>query len=110
MCIGTPEQHVNTSVKHLNDGSPPANIIKKEPITNPSSVGANAAASSSNGNSNDSNNNNDLNDAKSVNSGNPLLGDDKEPTNDSSIPDDCMKRYHHVEMFFLISHFSHLQY
>lgn len=86
-CIGTPEQHVNTSTKHLNDGSPPAKIIKKEPITNPSSVGANVATSSSNGNSNDSNNNNDLNDVKSV--GNPLLSDEKEPTNESSIPDDC---------------------
>lgn len=92
--IGTPEQLVNTSVKHHSDGSPPATIIKKESITNPASVGANIAASSSNGNSNDSNNNNDLNDAKNVNSGNPLLSDDKEPTNENSIPDDCESNSH----------------
>jgi hypothetical protein len=41
-------------------------------------------------NSNDSNNNNDTNDNKNSNSsGNPLLPDEKDPTNDNSITDEC---------------------
>lgn len=84
--LGTSEQLVVTSIKH-EDGSPPTNIIKKEPA--PSSSGS-GASTSSNVNSNDSNNNNDTNDNKNSNSsGNPLLPDEKDPTNDNSITDEC---------------------
>jgi hypothetical protein len=85
--LGSTEQLIVTSIKH-EDGSPPTNIIKKEPT--PSSSSGSGASTSSNVNSNDSNNNNDTNDNKNSNSsGNPLLPDEKVPSNDNSITDDC---------------------
>lgn len=90
LVLGSTEQLVVTSIKH-EDGSPPTNIIKKEPT--PSSSTGSGASSSSNVNSNDSNNNNDTNDNKNSNSsGNPLLPDEKDPTNDNSITDECKLR------------------
>ena len=60
-------------------------------------------------NSNDSNNNNDTNDNKNSNSsGNPLLPDEKDATNDNSITDECkpqnidneQKSPHLINFFF----------
>ena len=86
---GTSEQLVVTSIKH-EDGSPPTNIIKKEPAPSSSSGSGASSSNANNANSNDSNNNNDTNDNKNSNSsGNPLLQDDKDPTNDNSITDEC---------------------
>lgn len=86
--LGSSEQIVVTSIKH-EEGSPPTNIIKKEPVPS-SSSSSNAAGASGSGNANnDSNNNNDTNDNKNSNSsGNPLLPDDKDSANDNSITDD----------------------
>lgn len=81
--LGSSEQLVVTSVKH-EDGSPPTNIIKKEPA---SSSSAGASGSGNNVNSNDSNNNNDTNDNKNSNSSGNSLQDDKDPSN--SITDEC---------------------
>lgn len=70
------------------DGSPPTNIIKKEPTASSSSSGS-GASGSGNVNSNDSNNNNDTNDNKNSNSsGNPLMPEDKDSANDNSITDE----------------------
>lgn len=86
--LGSSEQLVVTSIKH-EDGSPPTNIIKKEPVPS-SSSSTSGASTSSNVNSNDSNNNNDTNDNKNSNSsGNLLLPDEKDPINDNSITDEC---------------------
>lgn len=86
--LGPSEQLIVTSIKH-EDGSPPTNIIKKEPVPSSSASGS-GASTSSNVNSNDSNNNNDTNDNKNSNSsGNLLLPDEKDPTNDNSITDEC---------------------
>lgn len=85
-----------TSIKH-EDGSPPTNIIKKEPANqSTSSASGNAPnsnpnSSNNNSNSNDSNNNNDTNDNKNS-STNASLQDDKDSigaNNDNSITDEC---------------------
>lgn len=92
--LGPTEQLIVTSIKH-EDGSPPQNIIKKEPA-NPSTssssgVAGTSAGTSSTVNSNDSNNNNDTNDNKNNSnlSGNP---DEKDSANDNSITDECELR------------------
>ena len=81
-----------TSIKH-EDGSPPTNIIKKEPASSAASTSGNSSGSTSTNtvNSNDSNNNNDTNDNKNNSnlSGNNLLPDEKDTTNDNSITDEC---------------------
>lgn len=86
--LDSSEQIVVTSIKH-EEGSPPTNIIKKEPLPSSSSSAAAGASSSGNVNSNDSNNNNDTNDNKNSNSSaNPLLPDEKDSKNDNSITDE----------------------
>ena len=95
--LGPTEQLIVTSIIKHEDGSPPTNIIKKEPTNNnPSSSSASGSgggvasgsgpgsSSTSTVNSNDSNNNHDLNDNK--NNSNP---DEKDSANDNSITDDC---------------------
>lgn len=83
-----------TSIKHEDgSGSPPTNIIKKEPANSASTSGnSSGSTSTSTVNSNDSNNNNDTNDNKNnsnlSNSGN-LLPDEKDSANDNSITDEC---------------------
>lgn len=88
---GPTEQLIVTSIKH-EDGSPPTNIIKKEPANSASTSGngPGSASASSNVNSNDSNNNNDTNDNKnSSNLSGNLLPDEKDSANDNSIADEC---------------------
>lgn len=97
--LGPTEQLIVTSIIKHEDGSPPTNIIKKEPTNNnPSSSSASGSgggggvasgsnpgsSSTSTVNSNDSNNNHDTNDNK--NNSNP---DEKDSANDNSITDDC---------------------
>ncbi|XP_070495956.1 protein BCL9 homolog isoform X3 [Chironomus tepperi] len=86
---GPTEQLIVTSIKH-EDGSPPTNIIKKEPANSASTAGNGpGSASASNVNSNDSNNNNDTNDNK--NSSNLSgLPDEKDSANDNSIADELL--------------------
>jgi hypothetical protein len=88
--LGPTEQLIVTSIKH-EDGSPPTNIIKKEPTNSASTPGNGpGSASGSNVNSNDSNNNNDTNDNKnSSNLSGNLLPDEKDSANDNSIADEC---------------------
>ncbi|KAG5681296.1 hypothetical protein PVAND_010747 [Polypedilum vanderplanki] len=90
---GPTEQLIVTSIKH-EDGSPPTNIIKKEPANSASTSGNSSGSNStSTVNSNDSNNNNDTNDNKNSsnlsNSGN-LLQDEKDSANDNSITDELL--------------------
>lgn len=96
--LGPTEQLIVTSIKH-EDGSPPTNIIKKEPANSASTPGngPGSSASTSNVNSNDSNNNNDTNDNKnSSNLSGNLMPDEKDSANDNSIADDC-------KLFFCLS-------
>ena len=90
--LGPTEQLIVTSIKH-EDGSPPTNIIKKEPANSASTPGNGpGSASASNVNSNDSNNNNDTNDNK--NSSNLSgLADEKDSANDNSIADECKPKH-----------------
>lgn len=82
LITGSSEQLIVTSIKH-EDGSPPTNIIKKEPV-NQSTGASTSSGNSSSTAANDSNNNNDAKDPLST-----AMDDKDGVNNDSSLTDEC---------------------
>ena len=85
MFTGNSEQLIVTSIKH-EDGSPPTNIIKKEPVNQ--STASTSGGGSSSAAANDSNNNNDAKDPLST-----AMDDKDGVNNDSSLTDECKLNY-----------------